>query len=633
MKGLRNWSRLLAVGSLLVGTYGFVPSAAATGAVVIDDIGDIAEEVDGGYMVTESVSAVLGGDVEITKPLYIAEGGDLKIDLANHTLRTMNTTPSRLIMNYGTLTITSDQSGTLMNDDSVVEPYGIIDNYGTLNVTGSNVNIVDLGNGNGSSLKNRGGTMNVESGSLRVDAENLGNAAIYSDGVLKVADMVTINSNSNRAYALIVNSGEATIGNVYSHGVHGGFGVNSGKVTVNGGDYASENYYGIWITNDGETTDVTINGGNFTGKLYGLYTAVDDGRQDAGNVGVVVNGGNFYGGTKGAVAKNSKGSERDWGLEVKGGKFTTTPEEYVDADNYVVDEVAESGLRYNVRPKMKSLTLAESEVELAIGEEKAVAVTTLPEDLTDFDLSCEPDSENPASLCYFDKNEHTLMVVGGDAGTDTLTVRGLDGVTTTLKVKVDAALATGRDEGEDFYGIVDFETPVEGGRELKIESLEIGDNLKAQDAALRKLYDIKVLDADGNEVAVSGNKIKVMLLIDKESLGDYKYFQVVYVNDEGKIAEWIDVDDWQLLEDSSYVIAFTTTHLSSYGILAANEPFASAAERNAANEATTPDTGVMTTTEGGVKGAGAVIAAIMGGVMGGLMGTFYLIRKRKEENV
>lgn len=268
---------------------------------------------------------------DIIEDIEIPSGKSVTIDLNSHTLTTASQTGTRGIINHGNLTIMATNGGIVRNGTSVNGSYGIIDNYGTLTVEDGT--FMDYGQADGSSIKNRGGVITINHGEIISNADGKGNACLYSDGSLSVGDGVSFKANSTGAYSLIVNSGIAIIGNVNVEGVKGGFGVNSGDVTIKGGSYKGNNYYGIWITNNGNTT-VTINGGSFTGK-YGLYTAVDDGRQDFGDTDITINGGTFTGTEKSAVAMNSKGSIRDWGMTIKGGVFSTDITDYV-AEGYSV---------------------------------------------------------------------------------------------------------------------------------------------------------------------------------------------------------------------------------------------------------------------------------------------------------
>lgn len=262
---------------------------------------------------------ILDDDMILNDQVIIPEGENVVIDLKEKTLEA-SSDGVRKIINRGTLTI---KNGTIVNNND--DAYGIIDNYGSINV--QNVVFNDAGCGDGSTLKNRGGNIVVSNTTFNITGIKNGNAGIYSDGTLTISD-TTFSSTSTGAYPLIVNSGSAVINNVTVTGSKGGIAVNGGQVLINGGTFTGNTYYGIWITNDGET-DVTIKDGKFYGKKYGLYAAVDDGLQDVGDVGIRIMGGYFDGETKSAALVNDDKSDKSWGMDITGGTFTTTVSQYV----------------------------------------------------------------------------------------------------------------------------------------------------------------------------------------------------------------------------------------------------------------------------------------------------------------
>lgn len=274
-------------------------------------------------------------EAELTDQLTIAAGDEIDLDLNGKTL-TLNAAGARRIVNNGTLTITGNGGEIKGINDGA---YGLIDNYGTLTINGGT--LTDAGAGDGAALKNRNGTITLNQCTINATGTGTGNACVFSDGTLNINGGTFTNASSS-AYAVIENSGTCTITSTVAApvsvtGAKGGLGVNSGAMTVNGGAYEGNTYYGIWVTNDGATTDVTINDGSFTGKRYGLYSQVDDGKQDAGNVGILINGGSFHGETQGAAVMNSSGSSRDWGMSITGGTFSSDPTEYL-AEGYTATE-------------------------------------------------------------------------------------------------------------------------------------------------------------------------------------------------------------------------------------------------------------------------------------------------------
>lgn len=333
-----------------------------------------AEEVTTVSTLEEFEAAIASGgsikledDITLTNQYTII--ADLNIDLNGNTLIT-NYGPVRAIINRATLNIIN---GSLENINS--SAYGIIDNYGELTV--DNVTINDAGCGDGSSIKNRGYELTINNSSFNNTCVTKGNAGVYSDGILDLSNS-TFESVSTGAYPLSVSSGIAVINNVNVTGAKGGMGVNSGKVTINGGTYNGGTYYGLWITNDGATTDVTVNSGTFIGELYGLRASVDDGKQDASDARIVINGGTFIGNTKAAAALTASSSERTWGLNIKGGTFSTDVSEYVE-DGYSIKELSDG--TFKVFKTLNKITVKDANITLNNGKTYQITTSGDPSDI------------------------------------------------------------------------------------------------------------------------------------------------------------------------------------------------------------------------------------------------------------
>ena len=82
-----------------------------------------------------------------------------------------------------------------------------------------------------------------------------------------------------------------------------------------------------------------------------------------------------------------------------------------------------------------------------------------------------------------------------------------------------------------------------------------------ENMSLLDFYDISVFKGK-KEVSMKNGEYTIKIKIDEEKLKDYENFQIVYVNDENEIEEYIDAE----IEDG-YII-FHTSHLSQYGIVA-----------------------------------------------------------------
>ncbi|MBQ3293327.1 hypothetical protein IJG93_03475 [Candidatus Saccharibacteria bacterium] len=335
-----------------------------------------------------SINITLAGDIEQTYGgddyMGVNAGWTVNLDLAGHTLVLRNDGP-RGLKNNGTLIVSGNGVITDATTEEMNEAWGLIDNYGTMTVKSGT--FIDRGQGGGSTIKNRpGGTLTIESADMYMYATAGGNACVYSDGVLTIYDGVTMENYSTDethsdstgswygTYALIIGGGTATIGTtagnivnpVTIYGNRGALSINSGTVLINNGVYTASLYYGAWITNNGDVSDVTIKYAEMTGNRYGVYSSVDDGKQDLSDVSIRIEDGKYVGSTKAAVAVNQSHSENSFGMSISGGKFSSSPNETYIAESHEVFEIDEENYHYMVDvPEV--INLPES-VYLAVGE-------------------------------------------------------------------------------------------------------------------------------------------------------------------------------------------------------------------------------------------------------------------------
>ena len=121
-------------------------------------------------------------------------------------------------------------------------------------------------------------------------------------------------------------------------------------------------------------------------------------------------------------------------------------------------------------------------------------------------------------------------------------------------------------------GSITFEKEVSKNYTLDIKNIEISKNLSGKN--VKYIVDINVLE-NGNIVKISDTKMKIKITL-PENLKGYNKYEVVYIlNDE--IKETIPA----IVEDG--YIVFETSHLSEYGIVAA--------EKVSNNNITNPKTG------------------------------------------
>ena len=105
------------------------------------------------------------------------------------------------------------------------------------------------------------------------------------------------------------------------------------------------------------------------------------------------------------------------------------------------------------------------------------------------------------------------------------------------------------------------EDEIKKGTEKVTEAYK--DNKKVKEVKLINLYEINVLNGDGSVEKLEDGKFTIAIAI-PESEQKYDAYKVVYFDEEGKLVETLDAK----LENGKVV--FTTTHLSTYGVVGYN---------------------------------------------------------------
>lgn len=88
-------------------------------------------------------------------------------------------------------------------------------------------------------------------------------------------------------------------------------------------------------------------------------------------------------------------------------------------------------------------------------------------------------------------------------------------------------------------------------------------NKKVKDFDIVSLYDVSIYNGK-KEVEMKNNSFIIKIKLDEKN-NNYDNYKIIYVNDDGEIAEYID----GTIEDG--YIVFKTTHLSQYGVIGQNE--------------------------------------------------------------
>ena len=284
-------------------------------------------------------------NIECLTTLTVGINANITIDL-NGNVVSAATNSSDSLKHYYIL----ENKGTLTLEDSVgtgkMSSRGI-DNYGTLTINGGTYESIDSGNGGASVWNNsnatltiNGGTLSVPNGQNDMSSRN-GAQCIYNQyGNVEIYGGL-IESNSTYVYA-IVNTGSIKIApknnnDVIINGTKGGLGVNGGLALINGGEFSSSDYYGLYVSNDGsgrnpEQAVVTVNGGTFDGKICSVWIGSD--YNNPVNSSIEINNGTFNKGI------NAQENTRVNAILVKGGVYKSDVTKYL-AEGYNIAKVGD----------------------------------------------------------------------------------------------------------------------------------------------------------------------------------------------------------------------------------------------------------------------------------------------------
>ena len=464
---------------------------------------------------------------------------------------------------------------------------------------------------------NTGGTCKVTD---NIDATTESNVTISKDvnldlngKTLKALLMVT-----GKDTVLTISSSEAggkLIGNTASG--YSAITVDSAKLVLNSGTIVNEGGYGVYckngataIVNGGAITshDSALGGNNTTGTMYfeinggTLTTEAGMSIYMPNQVSLKVTDGTLNGGISvrmgtitisGGTINAFKGTEKYpidkpedryfsngnlWlpdGISVLGGTYTSDAEEgnklnltitggTINVDNKLGSAVAIYDFG-KVKQDMK-ISITGGKFTTASTTRNAYDVLTLK----DIGVS------NPKTGYGVVNNLVTTSITGGSFNTDVTkfvadkyvvnkngntyaVVENKVLETTDEKVIFESAEAIRNDLVLEVTEKTEDE--IKKGTEKVTEAYK--DNKKVKEVKLINLYEINVLNGDGSVEKLEDGKFTIAIAI-PESEQKYDAYKVVYFDEEGKLVETLDAK----LENGKVV--FTTTHLSTYGIVGYN---------------------------------------------------------------
>ena len=281
----------------------------------------------------DGATIALLNNVELSAALEISAGKTVTLDLNGKKLSTTTKTGDDTrhyyaIDNYGTFTL----------QDSSTEQSGEIRARGIENFSGGKMviksgKIVAVDANGGAAIWNLA-DLTIEGGTFEAkyegtSSDDYGPGCVYSEGTVLVTGGAFESANK-RTYAFVSKTGSVTITpaggkTVNISGAHGGLGIDGGTAIINGGNYSSSEYYGLYVSNDSRGANVTVNDGSFTGKDYSVWIG-SDGENPVDST-LTINGGTFDKPIN--EQENAAGK-----LKVTGGRFSSDPSAYV-AEGYI----------------------------------------------------------------------------------------------------------------------------------------------------------------------------------------------------------------------------------------------------------------------------------------------------------
>lgn len=389
-------------------------------------------------------------------------------------------------------------------------------------------------------------------------------------------------------------------------------GADNAKVIVNSGDVSSnDKQYGFYALNDGT---ITINGGNHTAGY-----AVLSGNNTTGAMSFVINGGTLttkYGPaiymagpidltiTKGTI--NGGISLRMGIVNISGGVINAatasldSPKEYFfySGNAWFADALYVYGGTYTTDIKGQTnkleLNITGGTFNVANGQGSPIAIYDLGkvEQVMNVKVSGAKLTTNATTRTSFDvinlkdlglvkdasetyTCDKTKCNAGNQTSTSTYGVYSNKHILTTsngtytLKPNVKAETDGVKFESDDAFS-TEYTLVVAPKTEKEVKDVTTKlteaykDNKKVAGLKLISLHEISMY-LDNEVVPMENGKYTISIPV-AENLRNFKNYKVIYVNEDGEIQETIDA---KLVNGK---VVFTTTHLSTYGVIGYNNP-------------------------------------------------------------
>ena len=286
----------------------------------VDSVEEIVALLAGDY---KYFDLTVNQDMEYSEPIEIPEGKEVILNLGE----------SAIITPEGTDIYTIDNKGKLTLIGGKIESRGV-NNDGEMVINGTEITTRNDATIGGGAIINNGDLV-IEDVVARTQyvgstSDPKGPACMRNFGTVTIKKG-TFESGSKRTYCIISGDGDVQIGEdavVTVNGVHGGIAIDGGTATINAGTYVSEEFYGLYVSNDDLTADVVVNGGKFDGANYAVWCGSDDNE----HVDSIVQ---IHGGVFDHPLKDQSNVAPGAGISVDGGKFKQAVEAAYIAEGYI----------------------------------------------------------------------------------------------------------------------------------------------------------------------------------------------------------------------------------------------------------------------------------------------------------
>ena len=385
-------------------------------------------------------------------------------------------------------------------------------------------------------------------GSEKVEDVNYTTLTIGENVTIKGWAGLFIDQNNSKAYGVTVNVNGTAIGMKDTSGASGA------GIYLNGTITDSNN---APVINISGTAKVKSEGLGIYAAGYGVWT-IEDGASIEGNTGIEIRAGelNINGGTITGTATPTETTPNGNGSTTDGAGIAVVQHTTKKAINVNIKNGTIKGYTafYESNPQKNSVEdLAAINLNITGGTFEAISGGTNSVYSEDF----------------------TAFITGGTFNSDvvnyianTYVVNENNGTYAVIENKVletdDKKVTLESEKALDNTYTLEIE---ELGKEVKEEASKkveetYIDNKEIKDTTLIKIYDIRIMK-DREVISIENGKFTIAIAI-PESDQKYDNYKVVYFDEEGKLVETLDA---KLVNGK---LVFTTTHLSTYGLVGNN---------------------------------------------------------------